>query len=146
MMRWETELSIPPHCFLFDASLFKVHGIVFDESLPTHEDWECWMSIFALTPGVFHIDKPLADYRLRSNSMCANKLKMRKGYLQAIRKQMTKHRSRSDVVEMLNRRKREIKYYYRDLGLVMRLLERCPHFVKKIYCDIVPWRVQRFLD
>jgi len=43
---WENKMSIPFHCFLFDASLFKKHNITFDEQLPNHEDWDCLMNIF----------------------------------------------------------------------------------------------------
>src|SRR5215813_4211589 len=33
-LRWETELSIPIHCFLFDARIFRDHGVRFDETCP----------------------------------------------------------------------------------------------------------------
>jgi hypothetical protein len=39
--RWETEFGIPIHCFLFDARVFRDHGIDFDERLANHEDWDC---------------------------------------------------------------------------------------------------------
>jgi len=146
IMKWETEFSIPPHCFLFDAAFFKEYGISFDENLPTHEDWECWMNIFALNPQVVFINMPLADYRVRTNSMCANQLKMRNGYLMAIDKQLRKHSSNSEVVDKLAARKKEIRFLYRDTGPIMRFLRNYPPVFKKLYCEMVPWRVQRMLD
>lgn len=86
-MNWERELSIPVHCFLFDARLFRDHNIRFDESLPNHEDWECWMHIFASNPQIAYVDRKLAFYVLRDDSMCRNSQKMRAGFIAAIRKQ-----------------------------------------------------------
>jgi glycosyltransferase involved in cell wall biosynthesis len=146
IMKWETEVSIPPHCFLFDAAFFKGYGIAFDESLPTHEDWECWMNVFALDPTVFFIDKPLADYRIRKASMCVNRLKMREGFLMAIDKQIQKNSPNKEVVMKLYRRKKQVKYLYQDVSPVMRIIERCNPIVKKIYTENVPWRIQRMFD
>lgn len=146
IMKWETEVSIPPHCFLFDASLFKAHGIVFDESLPTHEDWECWVNVFALNPEVVFIDRPLADYRVRSNSMCANNLKMRNGYLMAINKQIKKFAGNNDIVMKLKTRRKQIKYLYREASPIMRVLGRCHPVVRRKFFELVPWRIQRMLD
>ena len=47
--RWETSLIIPPHCFLFSSHFFLKDGIRFDESLPNHEDFDCWLRIFFKT-------------------------------------------------------------------------------------------------
>ena len=146
VMKWETEVSIPPHCFLFDAAIFKEHGVSFDESLPTHEDWECWINVFALNPTVVFIDRPLANYRVRSGSMCANKTKMRKGYLMAINKQIHLNGSNVDLVKKLRIRKKQIKYLYRDASPLMRMLGRCHPAVKKMYFELVPWRMQNFLS
>ncbi|MGH9463243.1 MAG: glycosyltransferase family 2 protein, partial [Vicinamibacteria bacterium] len=68
--RWETEFSIPVHCFLFDARFFIERDVSFDETLPSHEDWDCWMRIFALEPLVNHVPEPLAIYRLHDDAMC----------------------------------------------------------------------------
>ena len=146
MMKWETEVSIPPHCFLFDAAIFREYGVAFDESLPNHEDWECWMNVFALDPKVVFIEMPLADYRRRKDSMCVNRLKMREGYLSAIDKQIQKNNSNNDVVRKLNARKKQIRCFYRDMSPMMRLMDRCHPVVKKLYSEIVPWRIQRIFD
>ena len=145
-MRWETELSIPIHCFLFDAAIFREHGISFDESLPNHVDWECWMSVFALNPGIIYIDRPLAYYRMRSDSLCRNRPMMRQGYLMAIDKQIQKHKNNREVMEKMNIRKRQIQYLYRDVSPLVRKMESCNPLIRKVYQKIVPWRMQRIFD
>jgi hypothetical protein len=83
--RWETQLSIPIHSFLFDAGLFRRTGISFDESLPTHEDWDCWMRILSVDPIVVHTPGELAIYRLHPDSMTTNQWMMWRGFARAIR-------------------------------------------------------------
>lgn len=146
IMKWETEVSIPPHCFLFDAAFFNKHGISFDESLPTHEDWDCWMSVFACKPHVVFIDRPLADYRVRSDSMCSNREKMRKGYLMAIDRQINKNRADGGAVARLKIRRKEIRHLYQDVSPVMRIMDRCHPFIKNIYMETIPWRIRLLLD
>ena len=146
LLKWETELSIPVHCFLFDSVFFKERGIEFDEKLQTNEDWDCWMDVLSLHPKVFYVDRVLAYYRIRNSSRCSDMVKMRKGYLAAIDKQMQKHRSNEDVVAKLNTRKKQIKFRYRDHGPLMRLMSNFPPVVKKLYLKSVPWRIQRLLD
>jgi len=146
MMKWETELSIPMHCFLFDVALFKENGIAFDERLPSNEDWDCWMDIFALQPHVVYIDKVLAYYRIRRGSRCSNRLKMRKGYLWAIDKQIRKNREQRDLVGKLSIRRKQIKYRYRDVSPLMRLLGLFPPIVKQLYLEKVRWGIQRLFD
>jgi glycosyltransferase involved in cell wall biosynthesis len=83
--RWETQLSIPIHSFLFDADLFRRAGISFDESLPTHEDWDCWMRILEIDPIVIHTPGELAIYRLHPDSMTTDQRMMWRGFARAIR-------------------------------------------------------------
>jgi glycosyltransferase involved in cell wall biosynthesis len=118
MMKWETEVSIPANCFLFDAAFFRDFGIAFDESLSANEDWECWMNIFALNPTVVFVDRVLAYYRIRRNSRCSNRLSMRNNYVMAIDKQIKKHRLNKEIVKKLNIRKKQIKYLYRDVNSI----------------------------
>lgn len=146
MMKWETELSIPAHCFLFTAALFKKYGIAFDESLANHQDWECWMNLFALNPQVVFVDKTLAYYRVRDGSISKNMRKMREGYILAINKQIQKNKLNKDLIKKLNIRKKQIKYLYRDVSPLMRTMERFHPALKKTYKKIVPWRIQLMLD
>lgn len=146
LMKWETDLSIPVHCFMFDSVFFREYGIGFDESLPNHEDWECWMNVFALGPEVIFVDKALAYYRIRSSGMCRNKMVMREGYLSAINKQIRKNKLNRELVEKLKVRKKQIRYIYRDVSPLGRVIERCHPAVKTMYTEIVPWRIQRLFD
>lgn len=146
MLKWETKLSIPMHCFIFDAAFFKEGGIAFDESLPANEDWDCWMSIFALGPSVDFVDRALVYYRVRRDSRCSNRLKMRNSYIKAIDKQIKKNWTNREVVEKLAVRRKEIKYIYRDIGPLARIMKKCHPFVNKLFYEMVPWRIQRILD
>ena len=115
-IRWETQLSIPCHCFLFDARLFLEHKIRFDESLPNHEDWDCWMQIFACMPALGYVDEELAIYRVHPSSMCRNRGTMRRGFLKAIRKQQRLLRKNRELVLALKAKRREVKRAYADGG------------------------------
>lgn len=84
---WELRFSIPVHCFLFKSGIFRYNEIRFNEKLPNHEDWDCWMRIFALKPEVKYIDKPLAIYRIREDAMSYSRNTMRKGFMRAIKLQ-----------------------------------------------------------
>ena len=68
-LRWETELSFPPNALLFDARFFRRHGVRFDETLPNHEDWDCWMRIFVLHPVVRRVRQRLSVYRVHRESL-----------------------------------------------------------------------------
>lgn len=143
MMKWETEVSIPIHCFLFDAVLFKEKGIFFDEKLPANEDWDCWMNIFALQPTVVFVNKVLAYYRIREGSRCSDREKMRKAWIDSINKQIEKHKNDKKLLHKLILRKREILWAYRDSGPVGKILQKCPPSFKRFYEQTIPWRIQR---
>ena len=116
--RWETELSIPVHCFLLDARIFKLYQIRFDESIPNHEDWECWMRVLTMKPSLFYVDEELAVYRILDSSMHSNYARMRRGFLQAIRKQQKLWRKNREMREIL-----ELKIEVTK-GMYKRLMER----------------------
>ena len=89
-LRWETEMSIPIHCFLFDSRIFRDHGIRFDESLPTHSDWECWMRVFALEPESLFLGRMLAIYRKSgptTGNLTSDPHAMYAGFVSALEKQ-----------------------------------------------------------
>jgi len=115
--RWETDLSIPCQCFLFDARLFAQDSIRFDERLPNHEDWDCWMRIFALKPPVCYVDAKLAAYRLHAASLSRDRRRMRRGFLQAIARQRARYGRDGEMRAVLAEKRSEIRRAYRDQTL-----------------------------
>ena len=113
-LRWESQLSIPCHCFLFDARFFTQHDIRFDESLPNHEDWDCWMCIFALKPKVHCIPAKLVVYRLHPEAMSRKIANMRRGFLKAIAKQRALFSGNEKMLAVLERKRRETESIYRE--------------------------------
>lgn len=105
--RWEKGLAIPVHCYLFDARLFL--DLRFDPDLPNHEDWDCWMRLFAERPIVHFLDAKLAVYRRHSGAMCRDSERMRAGWLQALRKQHGLAQTQLDLRWTLLRRIREVE-------------------------------------
>jgi glycosyltransferase involved in cell wall biosynthesis len=155
---WETRCSIPPHCFLFDARLFTERGIRFDESLVTHEDWDCWMKIFALQPNILHIPYPLAFYRLHGASMCVNRYKMWRGYRDAIRIQLGVFKHDPIMRAVLKAKMCEMRAIYKQpewlyrikdclqrVGMSgNRLMARFSRSLFKGYKRFMPWPIQKW--
>lgn len=69
LVKWATN-SIPIHCGLFNAELFKAFR--FPEDLKAVEDWVMWVSLFKDDPKVIFIDEPLAFYRRQPGSLTVN--------------------------------------------------------------------------
>lgn len=71
--RWETQLSLPPHCFLYDARIFREHGVRFDDVLlpKGKEDWDILLQVFALPVTLQRVEKCLAVYRCAATSATA---------------------------------------------------------------------------
>lgn len=107
--RWEKGLSIPCHCYLFDARLFQDPVLRFDTALPNHEDWDCWMRVFARKPAVHFVDEKLVVYRRHSGSMCRDAEAMRGGWLTALRKQHAVPETPMELRWTLARRIREVE-------------------------------------
>jgi len=103
--RWESSLSIPCHCFLISSITIWDNAIRFDESLRNHEDWDFWMNILRYKPRVYFVEKELAIYRIGSSSMSRNYKQMKRGFLQAIKKQQRNYSFYSQESIML-----KIKY------------------------------------
>lgn len=114
--RWETDFSIPVHCFLFSSVFFKEYGLRFDEALPNHEDWECWMRIVALRPAINYLDRRLAIYRIREDAMCYDIASMKKGYLMALRKQINLLGEDRQLLTLLIEKIGETELRYKDGG------------------------------
>jgi len=111
---WEETVSIPIHCFLFDARLIESLGAPFDPVLPNHEDWDCWMRILAGRPTVFYVDRKLAYYREHGGSKTRRHAEMRSGFLRAIGKQMRLFRGDPAMQSKLRDTARATKIRYRD--------------------------------
>ena len=110
--RWETKMSIPVHCFLFNNYFFKELNIRFDENLPNHEDWDCWMQILKHNPTVVVTPEVLAVYRLTTNSMCSNIPGMWCGFQKAILKQQSLFKRNQLIQRILHKKLLEMKQVY----------------------------------
>lgn len=142
--RWETEFSIPMHCFLFDARIFREQGVRFDEELPNHNDWDCWMQVFALDPTVFHVPEVLAIYRLHDDTICADPQKLAIGFSKAIRKQQHVFRNDPVMRRILADKKREMKNAYKN-NQHPKVLTALRGNAKRAYKKMMPWPVQKFI-
>jgi len=114
IIRWEHELSIPPHCFLMNSRFFIREGITFDESLPNHEDLDCWLRIFRLNPTIQYIDQKLCLYRLSAGSMSRNMALMGEGFLQLLDQHIASDNYSPSIRKLfLAKRRRVLKTYNR---------------------------------
>jgi len=142
--RWETELSIPVHSFLFDARIFTDCGVCFDEGLLTHEDWDCWMQVFARPVTVIHVPATLAVYRVHAQSMCRDEHLMWKGYTAAIARQRQIWKADPEMSRLLSERmlRTDIQYGYSKNPLRNALLRltRSARFKQH-----VPWPGQKLV-
>ncbi|CAJ0888396.1 hypothetical protein AMST5_03874 [freshwater sediment metagenome] len=84
---WETRIIMPPHCILYSRELID-KGLRFDESLPTHEDWDFLVGAFLECKSVVHTPGPFAIYRRHSSNMSSKHAAMRAGYIAAIDKRL----------------------------------------------------------
>lgn len=140
--RWERDLCIPAHCFLFDARIFKDHNILFDEKLPNHEDWDCWMRIFSLNPQIRYLDEQMAIYRIHRNSMARNRVKMREAFLKALRKQRRLFRSAPELVRLIDDKVKDVKECYKDASPALRTWNAIPRVIR----SCMPWRIRKYFE
>ena len=140
--RWETELSIPVHCFLLDARIFTDRGIRFDEKLPNHEDWECWMQVFALEVTAKHVPRELAAYRIHGQAMSADHDGMWQGFSAAIAKQQKIWRLDPVMSRLLAQKMKRTRIAYGKDPVhdVLTSFSRTAAFKR-----YVPWRGQEFI-
>jgi hypothetical protein len=135
---WETRLAIPPHCFLFNRAFFD-EGIDFDETLANHEDWDCWMRIFARAEWIGYLAQKLVIYRYHPESMCRDLVKMKEGYLQAIDKQLQSAALSRQVKAILRVKREEVRLAYErrlfEQPAVMQLANVCYRFYRKIFSN-----------
>lgn len=133
---WETRLTIPAHCFLFNRIFFD-DGIRFDEALANHEDWYCWMQIFAKANSIKYCPEKLVIYRCHPDSMCRNLLKMKNGFLRAIDKHLFSDSHSREIKAILRAKRAEMNFNYelrlRGQPILIQILSLCYHFTKKFF-------------
>jgi glycosyltransferase involved in cell wall biosynthesis len=120
--RWEEDLTIPVHAFIFKRTLFETPRIRFDEALPNHEDWDCWLRIFASSIDVAFVHEVLATYWLNPGSMARNPVRMWRGLKMVTGKQIRLH-SRDEMISGALRRKTDrmrATYYTRILKYALK--------------------------
>ena len=142
-LRWETELSFPPNALLFDARFFRDHGVRFDETLPNHEDWDCWMRIFVLHPVVRRVRQRLSVYRVHGESLTrSDEERNWRGFRQAIDAQIKRCTGNATLRRMLvYKRKLTDDFYGKTLRVrVLGKLRRSRWFARA-----VPQAIQRAL-
>jgi len=112
---WETRLSIPVHCFLFESQIFKKNNIFFDPLLPNHEDFDCWVRVFSHVSKAAYIDAKLAFYRIKPASMCSDRALMRYGFLKSLDNHITTCQDRQ-LCELLRIKWIEVERCYADVA------------------------------
>lgn len=122
--RWERDLSIPAHSFVFSSRFFFSEGITFNESLPNHEDFDCWLKIFALNPTVRYISEKLCTYRRSVGSMSSNMRSMGEGFLQMLDGHIQSQDHPVEVRKLLLRKRREVLKTYNCIDR-MTFKEKC---------------------
>jgi len=140
--RWELELTLPAHCFLFDARLFAVSNVRFDEDLPNHEDWDCWLRLFRSNPPLVLVEAHLAIYRLRGGSLSKNTVRMWQGARSVCVKHGRADRANADLFE---RKRRSLYHAYR----VKRSQEIVSNALGSAYDHYrahTPWPLQRLVN
>ncbi|HLX29949.1 MAG TPA: glycosyltransferase family 2 protein [Casimicrobiaceae bacterium] len=144
-LRWESDLIVPSHCFLFDSRLFHSHAIRFDESLPNHEDWDCWLRVFAPRPPLALIEAELACYRLRTQSMSSRTALMWKGAKRVCDKHIALASTARNVRAALCEKRRQMYDAYRALRSE-EILSRAFGRGFEGYRSNVPWAAQRIVS
>ena len=142
--RWESELSIPVHAFLFDGRLFEDPKLRFDESVPNHEDWDCWLQLFKRDVYIVHLAQELATYRIRQGSMSSNEWRMLRGIESVCRKHIRLHADEPQIADALRRKMRRMRRIYGN-QFVDRTLQRIPPGLIGAYRRWAPPGLQRLI-
>ncbi len=116
--RWETDLVIPCHCFLISSDFFLKDGIRFDETLPNHEDFDCWLRIFSKHPLVIYHNEILCRYRLSNHSMSSNIKLMGEGFLKVLNKHLKMKSYSPEIHSLLKRKKLEVMQLYKRFDMM----------------------------
>jgi glycosyltransferase involved in cell wall biosynthesis len=142
--RWETELSIPIHCFLINLRLLREGQVNFDEGLRSHEDWDLWMRIFRSDPVIKHAPEKLAVYRRHNDAMCTNRDIMWQGYSKAIDNQLRLFEGHRQMQKILKLKKTEIRQLYFGKGGSNASANFAAQ-ARRLYKHRVPWPLQKLV-
>lgn len=116
--RWEQSLLIPCHCFLFSSDFFLEQDIRFDETLPNHEDFDCWLEVFYHNPIILFIDEVLCHYRISEKSMSIDVLAMGEGFLEVLSRHLQKNVYSSEIRRVLRKKRLQILQGYKRFDLM----------------------------
>ncbi|MEO7522923.1 MAG: glycosyltransferase family 2 protein [Ferruginibacter sp.] len=116
--RWETDLIIPCHTFLFSSSLFLKNSICFDEILPNHEDFDCWLMVFSSNPLVIFNNEVLCRYRLSNHSMSTNMKLMGEGFLKVLDKHLESTLYSGERHSLLKKKRLEVLQRYKRFDMM----------------------------
>lgn len=139
LCRWELDLSIPPHAFLFPRSCFNAASHRFDERLANHEDWDCWMRLSHSGCQFVKTDGILAVYRARPGSMSRQRDTMWTGFEQAINQLAELWHNERLLLKLLKKKKRVMRISY-DKDRAFRLLETLVE--QRWFKRLAPWPIQ----
>ena len=120
--RWGRDLGFAPNCLLLDARFFTEQGICFEPSICFHEDYDCWLSVFALRPRLAKVPEKLAVYRLHGGTATEKREQMLHGKVRVLLKQRRLLHRNKPVRRALDRRYHEVwEYAYSVLPPIERL-------------------------
>ncbi len=142
---WETRMSIPTHCFLFDSRIFSEFQIRFDTKLLNHEDWDCWMRIASLPVEAMFHNEVLAIYRCNNASMSQRPKDMLSGFLHAIDKQININRDNPEMLKILREKRLETIRDYSYYGWYRQLIENPGRFLKRKVKKVLPAKMKSFI-
>jgi glycosyltransferase involved in cell wall biosynthesis len=121
IVRWETTLTIPCNAFLFRSSIFKDYNVKFDTTLFNHEDIDCWLYIFKLSPQIFYTDEKLCVYRKYEGSMSKNMKRMGEGFLQVLDKHILAGIYSRAEISLLEKKRKLVLEKYKRFDLMSKL-------------------------
>ncbi|MFV8366674.1 glycosyltransferase family 2 protein [Flavobacterium sp. XS1P27] len=138
ILDWEYRMSIPCHSVLFQKKLVVDNGILFNETLPNHEDWVFWTQLFYVSKKIKNNINVLALYRIRNDSMTTNYALMRYGFNEAAKILLYyfKEKKEKDLANAVRIKQNEIKnknkkpFLKKIKGLLIGKLIYCYKYVK----------------
>jgi glycosyltransferase involved in cell wall biosynthesis len=84
IVSWERDLHIPPTCFLFRRS--DLTGVRFDDTLPTHEEWDFYLRLLLDGRRLIAMPDVLVSYRRHADSLSRDPRAMKIGLEQVLEK------------------------------------------------------------